>query len=114
MKFTKTQESFLRNYLLREVLIFAICWMATRDLYLSIILTASFFILTEHLFNESSSYCVLPSHYRELQNYLDQDGDGQVSEKEINEAVDTLKRARDNKANKEKEALFSYFKQSTK
>jgi hypothetical protein len=114
VKFTKTQETFLRNYLLREVLIFSVCWMATRDLYLSIILTASFFVLTEHLFNEASSYCVLPTHYRELKNYLDQDGDGQVSEKEINEAVETLKRARDNKANKEKEALFTYFKQSTK
>jgi hypothetical protein len=93
----------------REVLIFAVCWMATRDLYLSIILTASFFILTEHLFNEDSKFCVLPEKYRELHLVLDTNNDGEVSQKEIADAVEILKKAKDQNNNKEKEKLYSYF-----
>ena len=109
VKFSKSQESFLRNYVVREVLIFAVCWMATRDLYLSIILTASFFILTEHLFNEESKFCVLPEKYRELHLALDTNNDGEVSQKEIADAVEILKKAKDQSKNKEKEKLYSYF-----
>lgn len=109
VKFSKSQEAFLRTYVVREVLIFAICWMATRDLYLSIILTASFFILTEHLFNEDSKFCVLPEKYRELHLVLDTNNDGEVSQKEIAEAVEILKKAKDQGKNKEKEKLYSYF-----
>ena len=109
VKFSKSQETFLRNYVVREVLIFAVCWMATRDLYLSIILTASFFILTEHLFNEDSKFCVLPEKYRELHLVLDTNNDGEVSQKEIADAVEILKKAKDQSSNKEKEKLYSYF-----
>jgi len=109
VKFSKSQETFLRNYVVREVLIFAVCWMATRDLYLSIILTASFFILTEHLFNEDSKFCVLPEKYRELHLLLDTNNDGEVSQKEIANAVEILKKAKDQNNNKEKEKLYSYF-----
>jgi hypothetical protein len=109
VKFSKSQEAFLKNYVVREVLIFAVCWMATRDVYLSILLTAAFFVLTEHLFNEDSSYCVLPQKYRELHLAMDTDGDGEVSTKEINEAVEILKKAKLQKSSKDKEKLYSYF-----
>jgi len=109
VKFSKSQEAFLKNYVVREVLIFAVCWMATRDVYLSILLTAAFFVLTEHLFNEDSSYCVLPQKYRELHLTLDTDGDGEISTKEINEAVEILKKAKLQKSTKDKEKLYSYF-----
>jgi hypothetical protein len=109
VKFSKSQEAFLKNYVVREVLIFAVCWMATRDIYLSIILTASFFVLTEHLFNEESSYCVLPQKYRELHLAVDTNNDGEISAKEIDEAVEILKKAKLQKGSKEKQKLYSYF-----
>jgi hypothetical protein len=109
VKFSKSQEAFMRNNIVREVLIFAICWMATRDLYLSIIFTVVFYILTEHVFNEDSKYCVLPEKYKQFHLALDTDGDGVVSQKEIADAVEILKKAKENKANKEKEKLYSYF-----
>ena len=83
--------------------------MATRDLYLSVILTLSFFLVTEYLFNEGSHYCMLPQSYRDLEKYLDKDGDGKVSDAEIAEAVEVLKRAKDHKLNNDKEQLYSYF-----
>ena len=109
VKFSKSQEAFMRNYVVREVLIFAVCWMATRDLYLSIILTVAFFILTEHVFNEESKFCVLPHHYREFHLALDTDGDGEISEKEVADAVEILKKAKVQKSSKEKERLYHYF-----
>jgi hypothetical protein len=109
VKFSKSQEAFMRNNVVREVLIFAVCWMATRDLYLSIIFTVVFYILTEHVFNEDSKYCVLPEKYKQFHLALDTDGDGVVSQKEIADAVEILKKAKENKANKEKEKLYSYF-----
>ena len=45
VKLSKSQEAYLRNYVLREVLIFAIVFTATKDIYISLILTAVFFVL---------------------------------------------------------------------
>ena len=109
VKFSKSQEAFMKNYVVREVLIFAVCWMATRDLYLSIILTVSFYIITEFLFNEDSKACLLPHKYRQFHLALDTDGDGVVSQKEIDDAVEILKKAKVNKTSKEKEKLYRYF-----
>ena len=109
VKFSKSQEAFMKNYVVREVLIFAVCWMATRDLYLSIILTVSFYIITEHLFNEESKVCLLPHKYRQFHLALDTDGDGEISQKEIDDAVEILKKAKIHKTSKEKEKLYHYF-----
>ena len=46
---SKTQEEALRNALGRELLIFAVVFMGTHDIILSIIMTASFLILSNHL-----------------------------------------------------------------
>jgi len=114
VKFSKSQEAFMRNYIVREVLIFAVCWMATRDLYMSIMLTAAFFVLSQYIFNEESPYCVLPKRYRELHLALDTDGDGEVSQKEINDAVELLKKAKEQKLNKDQDRLYSFFSKAAK
>ena len=46
VKLSKSQEAYVRNNIARELLIFSVCWMGTRDIYTSIILTSAFFILT--------------------------------------------------------------------
>ena len=109
VKFSKSQEAFMKNNIVREVLIFAVCWMATRDLYLSIILTTCFYILTEYVFNEDSKFCVLPDKYKQFHLALDTDGDGEISQKEITDAVEILKKAKLQKTSKEKDKLYRYF-----
>ena len=99
----------MKNNIVREVLIFAVCWMATRDLYLSIILTTCFYILTEYIFNEDSKFCVLPDKYKQFHLALDTDGDGEISQKEITDAVEILKKAKLQKTSKEKDKLYRYF-----
>lgn len=46
---SKTQEEWFSNQLLRRLVIFAICFVATRDVVTSIILTAGFIIFTSGL-----------------------------------------------------------------
>ena len=109
VKLSKNQEDFLRNYAGREVIIFAMCWMGTRDIITSIMLTAAFFILTEHLFNENSSICVLPEKYKDLASVLDTNNDGIVSEQEIEEAVKLLTKAKTQSSAKQKNIIYQHF-----
>ena len=60
--FTKTQEEAIRNGIARELIIFSMLFMATKDILYSILMTAAFIILTDHLFNDESKFCVIPNH----------------------------------------------------
>lgn len=87
LKLSKNQEEFLRGAIARQILIFSIIWMGTRDIITSLILTAVFVILTDHLFNEESRFCVVSKVVKKYKNVLDTDGDNVVSEKELEEAM---------------------------
>ena len=60
---TKTQEQALRNSIARELLIFAMVFMGTKDIVLSIIMTAAFIILSDYIFNERSRFCIIQGIY---------------------------------------------------
>lgn len=54
MDLSKSQEEFFRNTIIRRLTLFAVFYIATRDLMLSLIFTAVFVILTFGLFNDQS------------------------------------------------------------
>jgi hypothetical protein len=87
VKMSNSQESYMRNNVAREVIIFCACWLGTRDIYISIILTASFFILTEHLFNEDSCLCVIPKRFRTPASSQT------VTKEQLTQAMETVNRA---------------------
>tara|TARA_Y100001970_G_scaffold294325_1_gene450589 strand:+ start:2948 stop:3454 length:507 start_codon:yes stop_codon:yes gene_type:complete len=93
IKLTKGQEMIVKN-IAREVLIFTIAFMGSRDIFISLIITAVFIILSNFVFNENSKYCILPSKYKQLSSVMDLDGDGKVSEEELNKAYEILKKAK--------------------
>ena len=101
IELSKTQSDYLHSTLARQMLIFSISWMGSRDIFKALALTAIFNVLTQHLFNEESSYCIVPQQYRTFNKLLDQDKDGQVSEQEIEAAKRILEKAhrRDQKRN---------------
>lgn len=105
---TKTQEQALRNGIARELLIFAMVFMGTKDIILSVIMTASFIILSDYIFNENSSFCVIPRYLRRISMEIDLNGDNIVSEEEEERALAILKRAKDQK-NKQQQALFTSY-----
>jgi len=113
VKLSKSQEAYIRNYIIRELLIFTMCWMGTRDILVSVVVTAAFFLLTEHLFNEDSKYCILPEKYRKFHLLLDKNNDGVVSEQEINDAVAVLSRAKKQRSERKKEEVYDYFKKQS-
>ena len=74
-KLSKTLESYLKYTFSRQVLVFAIAWMGTRDIYIALFITACFAIATEHLFHEDSPFFVLSEDFRDYHiNMLENEG----------------------------------------
>lgn len=60
IELSKTQKEYLTNSILRQVLVFAVAFIGTRDLIIALVLTAVFTILVDGLFHEDSKISVLP------------------------------------------------------
>ena len=82
LKLTKGQELLLKN-IAREVLIFTIAFINTKDIVLSVIITVIFIILANYLLNEESEYNILPNKYKKISIVISND-DKIVSDVEIN------------------------------
>ena len=96
-KFTKAQEQMLRNGIAREILIFTIVFMGTRDILYAILLTAAFIILSEYVFNEKSEYCMVPNKFKQISALIDTSNDGIVTPEEEARALIVLKKAEKNR-----------------
>ena len=92
LKLTKGQEMIFKN-IAREVLIFTIAFMGSRDIFIALIITAVFIILSNFVFNENSKYCIMPEKYKKLESVLDTNKDGKVSQEELDKAYEILKKA---------------------
>jgi hypothetical protein len=57
---SKTQQEWFSNQLMRRLVIFAICFMATRDIVTSVVLTGGFIIFTQGILSEDNPMSVLP------------------------------------------------------
>lgn len=72
-RFGKTAEMYLKYTFSRQILVFAMAWMGTRDIYVAAGLTMVFIILFDFLFNENSSLCILPNELKEYYHNMDED-----------------------------------------
>jgi hypothetical protein len=97
VQFSKSTEEYLKYSISKQILVFAMAWMATRDIYTSLILTAVFVVLSEFLFNEESTFCIVPKEYRVLEKLIDTNNDGIVSEDELQNAIQVLEKAKKEK-----------------
>ena len=59
MELSETQEQMLSNKIIRRFVVFTVVFIATKDIYVSLIITAIFIILVSGLFNENSKYCIV-------------------------------------------------------
>ena len=94
IKFSKSTEEYIKYSVTKQILVFSMAWLGTRDIYTALGLTAIFSVLSEYLFNEESSMCIVPHEYRVLHKILDTDNNGSVSEAEIVEAKAVLEKAK--------------------
>jgi hypothetical protein len=93
----------------KQILVFAMAWMGTRDIYTALGLTAVFTILSDYLFNEESVLCIVPYKYRVLHKLIDINEDGSVSEIELSAAISVLEKAKREKLRKQQKEAFKKF-----
>jgi hypothetical protein len=105
IQFSKSTEEYIKNTVTKQLLVFAMAWMGTRDIYASLGLTAVFTVLSEHLFNEESKFCVVPHEYRVLHKLIDTNNDGDVSATELAAAEAVLEKAKREKQRKQQKDL---------
>jgi hypothetical protein len=82
----ESTESYIKYALTKEIMVFTISWMATRNIYMSLGLTAVFIVLADFIMNEKSKYCLLPKKFirsRRMNELV-----------EINDALEVLEKAK--------------------
>ena len=113
VQFSKSTEEYLKMSVSKQLLVFSMAWMGTRDIYTALGLTAVFVVLSDHLFNEESSLCIVPLKYRVLNQLIDTNNDGVVSDTELKEAEKVLEKAKKEKLKKEQQSNFIKFHEYT-
>ena len=109
IQFSQSTEEYMKYTITKQLMVFSMAWMGTRDIYTALGLTAIFTILSEYLFNEESSMCIVPQQYRVLEKLLDTNKDGVVSEAELASAISILEKAKKEKQKKAQKEAFAKF-----
>jgi hypothetical protein len=109
IQFSKSSEEYMKYSVSKQLLVFSMAWMGTRDIYTALGLTAVFTILSDYLFNEECSLCIVPHKYRVLHKLIDTNDDGIVTETELSAAVAVLEKAKREKQRKAQKDAYSKF-----
>ena len=109
IQFSKSTEEYMKWSVSKQLLVFSMAWMGTRDIYAALGLTAVFTILSDYLFNEDSSLCIVPQKYRVLEKLIDTNDDNVVSDVELSAAIAVLEKAKRDKQRKKQKEAFTKF-----
>jgi len=109
IQFSKSTEEYMKWSVSKQLLVFSMAWMGTRDIYAALGLTAVFTILSDYLFNEESQLCIVPYKYRILDKLLDTNENGVVTETELAAAIAVLEKAKREKNKKAQKEAFQKF-----
>lgn len=103
LKLGKTAEMYLKYTFSKQILVFAIAWMGTRDIYIALTLTIIFIILFDFLLNDESGFCILPQDFKEFYDNMD----AVISQEDYIKAKTTVE-----KYVEQKESMASYANKS--
>lgn len=106
IQFSKSTEQYIKYSVGKQLLVFSMAWMGTRDIYTALGLTAIFVVLSDYLLNEESSCCIVPEKYKVLHKLIDTNNDGDVNETEITTAISILEKAKREKQRKQQKDLL--------
>ena len=95
IKLSKTMESYLKNTFSKQILVFAIAWMGTREIYVALFITALFTICFEYLFHEDSMFFCLPEEFKNY--HIELLDNAEVTEEDIKKAKEVLEKAKEQK-----------------
>jgi len=91
IKLSKSMESYLKFTFSRQILVFAIAWMGTRDIYIALFISIVFQFLFSYLLNEDSPYCILPEPFTD---YHIQKADNEITDEDVKKAKEVLEKAK--------------------
>jgi hypothetical protein len=91
LELSKSQEYYVKYIFGKQLLLFAIIWIGTRDIFISLVLTIVFLLLANYLLNDQSKYCIIPSNCK-----VPPDSET-ITEKDINDSIRILKIAHSKK-----------------
>ena len=86
----ESTESYIKYALTKEILVFTISWMATRNIYTALVLTAVFVVLADFALNEKSKYCLLPKNFIKSRKLGEYTNNKVITDKEYSDAVDLV------------------------
>lgn len=109
IQFSKSTEEYIKYTISKQILVFSMAWMGTRDIYTALGLTAVFTILSDYLLNEESNLCIVPHNLRVLNKLIDTNVDNEVSEVEVNNAIQILQKAKKDQEMKTQRQIFTTF-----
>ena len=72
----------------------------------SLILMVLFILFADYIFNENSNLCLLPKSLKKIKKQIDIDKDGIISEKELNDAIYVLTKAKNKKKDNARSGLY--------
>jgi hypothetical protein len=90
---SKTMESFVKNSFSQYVLVFAMSWVGTRDIFISIFVTILFGIFMEFILNEKSAFCCLSEGFVTAQIGKLNKQETEISKEELETASKTIQKA---------------------
>jgi hypothetical protein len=95
-KLSKTLEAYFKYTFSRQILVFVIAWMGTRDIYIAAIITLIFVILTEYLLHEESQFFILSDEFKDYHISLldNENSPDKITEEDIKKAQDILEKAK--------------------
>jgi hypothetical protein len=96
IKLSKSLESYLKYTFSKQILVFAIAWMGTRDIYTAFVIMLALTLSIDYLFNEDSQFCILPetftNYHRDL---IDNDDDEVEKAKKVVENAETKEKKKE-------------------
>ena len=92
---TKSQEEYFKNVIGHHLIILAACWMTTRDIILSVILTGIFIVLTKFLLNDESRFSIIPNSWKKEVEFME--SKGSLKNTDIDQAIKLLEKVKNSK-----------------
>jgi hypothetical protein len=105
-KLSKSVERYLKHTFSKQILVFVIAWMGTRDIYLALLIAIIFIICVDYIFNEDSVFCCLPTSMTESLAKLDEDET--VTEEDAKKAEEVVDKYEKQKKTAEGNELLTF------
>ena len=105
IKLSKSMEGYLKYTFSRDILVFAMAWMGTRDIYTALFITMIFSLCSNYFFNEQSAFCCLPESFvtKHIESMESPPDIPNITDQQIADAVTLLSNAKKQKESEKSE-----------